>query len=128
MATVFISHRGQDANEAEQLARDIRAAGHSVWLDVWAIKPGDSIVRQINDGLEAADYVVVCYSSADVTSPWMSREWMPTLARQLEGHAVKLIPVLLTGRRIPAINADLKHADLLSDWTRGVAELLRAIQ
>jgi hypothetical protein len=76
MAKVFISHRGQDANEAERLARDTRAAGHQVWLDIWEMQPGDSIVRRINEGLEEADYVVVCYSTADATSPWMSREWM----------------------------------------------------
>lgn len=128
MAKVFISHRGQDANKAERLARDIRAAGHQVWLDIWEVQPGDSIVRRINEGLEEADYVVVCYSMANATSPWMSREWMSSLARQLESCGVRLLPALLTGRQIPAVIYDLKYADLISDWSTGLADLLRAIK
>jgi len=128
MANVFISHRRADAQEAERLAKEIRAAGHKVWLDLWNIKLGDSIVERINEGLAGATYVVVCYSSAGVTSPWMGREWMSALARQLEGHGVKALPVKLTGGGPPAILADIKYADLVKDWTRGVAELLAAMR
>lgn len=128
MANVFISHRGSDAREAERLANEIRNAGHQVWFDVWNINLGDSIVERINEGLEGATYVVVCYSSSGITSPWMGREWMSALARQLGGHSVKILPVLLTGGDPPAILADLKYADLVSDWSQGVSELLRAMR
>jgi len=128
MANVFISHRRSDDREAEQLAQEIRAAGHRVWLDVWDIGLGDSIVGRMNEGLEGASYVVVCYSSSGVTSPWMGREWMAALARQLDGQGVKLLPVLLTGGGPPAILADLRYANLVKDWSQGVAELLRAIR
>ena len=128
MANVFISHRGADTPEAERLAEEIRDVGHEVWLDVWRIDLGDSIVARINEGLEGATDVVVCYSSSGVTSPWMSVEWMSTLARQLNGHDVKLLPVRLTGGDPPAILADLKYADLVKDWEQGVASLLRSIR
>jgi TIR domain len=45
MARVFVSHRGSDATEAEQLADELRKAGHQVRLDVWAVNVGDSINR-----------------------------------------------------------------------------------
>jgi TIR domain len=128
MAAVFISHRGQDSVQAEQLGTELRAAGHKVWLDTWAIAVGDSVVQSINDGLEAADYVVVCFSSAGAMSPWMNREWMSALHRQLERHGVRLLPVLLTGRTIPAILSDIKYADLMTDWKSGMTQLLRAIR
>ena len=128
MPTVFISHRSQDSVQAQRLGRELEAAGHEVWLDTWSIDVGNSVVQRINEGLETAGYVVVCYSSAGVMSPWMSREWMATLHRQLERHSVKLLPVLLTGGQIPAILADLKYADLVADWGSGIAELLRVIK
>ena len=56
----------------------------------------------------------------------MGREWMSALARQLNGHGIKLLPVLLTGGEPPAILADVKYADLVKNWSRGIAELLRA--
>lgn len=128
MANVFISHRKADDQEAEQLANQIRAAGHQVWLDEWAIGLGDSIVEKMNEGLEGATYVVVCYSSSGVTSAWMGREWYSALARQLNGAGVKLLPVRLTDGEPPAILADLRYADLVKDWSKGVTELLKAIK
>jgi hypothetical protein len=89
---------------------------------------GDSIVERINEGLEGSTYVVVCYSSSGVTAPWMSREWMSVLARQLNGNGVKLLPVILTGGNPPAILADMKYADLVKDWQQGVAQLLYTIR
>ena len=128
MANVFISHRKADDQEAEQLAKEIRNAGHQAWLDEWNIGIGDSIVEKMNEGLEGATYVVVCYSASGVTSAWMGREWYAALSRQLNGAGVKLLPVRLADGEPPAILADLRYADLVKDWSRGVAELLKAIQ
>lgn len=128
MAHVFISHRKKDVQQAERLANEIRDAGHQVWFDEWEIEVGSSIVERINEGLEGANYVIVCYSSSDINSPWMAREWMATLARQLDGYGVKILPVVLTGGSSPAILADIKYANLLEDWSQGVSDLLRAIR
>lgn len=127
MANVFVSHRKADDQAAELLAKELRDAGHQVWLDEWNIGLGDSIVQRINEGLQDAAYVVVCYSSSGVTSPWMSQEWMTSLARQLEGHKVRILPVRLTGGDPPPILFGIKYADLVKDWTKGMAELLRAL-
>jgi len=110
------------------LADSIRNAGHEVWLDAWEIEVGDSIVEQIQEGLSRADYVVLCLSSGGVMSEWMSREWMSSLARQLNDQSVKLLPAQLTGVRLPEIIADIKSADLVTDWSKGLADLLRAIR
>ena len=128
MANVFISHRSSDNQEAEQLGREIRSVGHDVWIDVWKINLGDSIIEQIDAGLKGASYVIICYSASGIDSPWMSREWMSSLARQLNGRAIKLLPVLLTGGEPPAILADIKYGNLTQDWQLGIAELLRAIK
>lgn len=128
MANIFISHRKSDEREVERLAVEIRNAGHEVWLDEWNIDLGDSIIERMNEGLAGSAYVVLCYSSSGVMSPWMSREWMSALARQLDGYGVKILPVRLTGGDPPAILADIKYADLVKDWPKGVAQLLRAIR
>ena len=128
MANVFISHRKADDQEAKRLANEIRNAGHQVWLDEWNIDLGDSIVEKMNAGLEGSTYVVVCYSASGITSVWMGREWFSALARQLNGAGVKLLPVRLTDGEPPAILADLRYADLVKDWSKGLTELLQAIK
>lgn len=126
MAAVFVSHRSCDASAAIRLAEAIRGAGHSVWIDEWNLTIGSSVIGGMNAGLTAADYVVVCYSEQGIESPWMAREWMSTLARQLEGHPVKILPAVLSGSGA-AILADLKHADLAGNWDRGIRDLLAAM-
>jgi hypothetical protein len=125
---VFICHRTPDASLARRLAEQIRDSGFNVWLDEWEILIGDSVVERINSGLENAKYVVVCYSESGVLSKWMSREWMAALARQLEGRDMKLLPARLSGGAPPAILADVKFADLVKDWNRGLEDLLRAMR
>jgi hypothetical protein len=128
MANVFISHRRADAIQAERLANDIRSAGHKVWLDDWEINIGDSIVGRMQEGLEASAYLVLCYSGIGVAVPWVSREWMSALARQMSGSNVKLLPIVLSGGGPPAILSDIQYADLVADWDGGVRSLLRAIR
>ena len=125
---VFISHRKADAALAQRLAEQLRDEGFDVWFDEWRIDLGDSIVAKIDEGLEEAKYLVLCYSDAGIHSPWMSREWMSALARQLSGADVKLLPIRLSGGTPPAILADIKYADLAADWDRGFADLLRALK
>jgi hypothetical protein len=128
MANVFVSHRGSDGILAERLAAELRTAGHDVWLDEWELRIGDSIIARMDEGLSAATYVVICYSAHGVSAPWMSREWMSALAQQLNGANVKVLPVRLSGGTAPAILADIKYADLVTDWPYGVQQLLRALK
>jgi hypothetical protein len=128
MSNVFISHRRADASRAEELANEIKNDGHEVWLDDWEVHVGDSIVARILEGLEGATYLVLCCSQLGVMAPWISREWMSALARQLDGANVKILPVLLTGGDVPLILSDIKYADLVTDWHSGLKQLLRAIR
>jgi hypothetical protein len=128
MPSVFISHRRVDAVLAEKLAQELKDAGNTVWLDDWEIGIGDSIIEKMHHGLEGASYLVLCFSNYGVMAPWISREWMSALARQMEGENVKILPVVLSGGSAPAIISDLRCANLVDDWKLGVAEILRAIR
>lgn len=127
VANVFISHRSDDAPQAELLGGTLRGAGHNVTMDTWDLHIGDSILEWMDRSLQTSRYVIVCYSSTG-RGAWMDREWMSSLARQLNGENVTLLPVLLTGGAPPAILADIKYANLVKDWDRGVTELLKAIK
>jgi hypothetical protein len=127
MARVFVSHRLADADQARRLASAIRADGHEVWLDEWEVRPGDSLVQRIDEGLAGAEYLVLCYSGAGVDSAYTSREWMSALARQLDGADIKILPVRLTGGTPPAILADIRYADLVADWDGGVRQICLAL-
>jgi TIR domain len=128
MANVFISHRVADLDPAKRLGTELEGRGHAVWLDEWKVNVGDSIVERMNEGLADSAYLVLCYSGSGSLSPWMGREWMSALARQLNGEHVRVLPVRLTGGAPPHILADVKYVDLVADWPGGVQALCRAIR
>jgi len=127
MASVFISHRGADQLAAEKLALALRDRGHDVWIDVWKINVGDSIVGRINAGLSEASFLILCGSSEPFVSPWVDREWMSALAGQLDGVNVCLLPVLLTGENLPFLLNDIRHANLILCWQDGIEEICRVL-
>lgn len=127
MANVFLSHRSTDLVEAKRLARELEALGHTVWIDDRELIVGSSVVSEINQGLAHANALVLCLSASGTETPWISREWMPTLARQLEGESVRLMPVRLPGSELPPIIADIKYADFAASWTDGLAALHAAL-
>jgi hypothetical protein len=42
MSSIFLSHAFEDKQFARKLAKDLRQAGHIVWIDEAEIKVGDS--------------------------------------------------------------------------------------
>lgn len=119
----FISHRGSDSPQAERLARALRDKGFDVWLDLDEIKPGDSIIARMNEGLERASHLLLLYSDDATEGAWMDREWLSFLARQLNGADVKVIPVRIGRSLGPALLADVKYVDLVTNWSAGVRAL-----
>jgi TIR domain len=66
---VFISHAVED-NEtiARPLAQALMARGMSVWFDEFELKLGDSLTRQIDDGLRNSRVGIVILSPASSPS------------------------------------------------------------
>ena len=127
MTTVFVSHRGADSYAAARLASDLREGGIEVWLDLDEIRVGDSILERMNVGLERASHVIFIFSDEASLGPWMDREWLSALARQLEGEDVRLLPARIGASTGPSILRDIKYADLANDWNSGVAALRAAV-
>ena len=71
---VFLSHSAKDKAVVRVLAERLRADGLRVWLDEWAIKPGDSIPAKIEEGLEHSRVLVLCMSAQAFGSEWAQLE------------------------------------------------------
>jgi TIR domain len=129
VANVFVCYRGPGAVTAIRLASELRDAGHQVWLDEWEIGLGASIIGRMSEGLgDRAAYLLLCISRNGMDAPWISRDWLATLARRLEGHGVRILPVLLERGSSPRVVPGLPCADLASNWAAGLADLQRALR
>ena len=61
---LFLSHSSKDKALVRPLTERLRDDGLRVWLDKWQIKPGDSILAKIEEGLEQSRLLVFCMSVA----------------------------------------------------------------
>ena len=124
---LFLCHASDDKYFVRQVRIDLAAAGHSVWMDEFEIKVGDSIVEKISTATETAEGLILFVSNASNNSPWVKKEWQSVLMRYLNGGTPKIYPVRIEECQVPAIIADVRYADFSESYNDGLENLLEAI-
>lgn len=94
MAGVFLSYAHRDNARAKVIAGALAKAGHSVWWDLH-VRGGAEFANVIDEALQAADVVVVLWSSNSVKSAWVRDE---AAAGRDNG---RLIPIQIDGAETP---------------------------
>lgn len=98
--------------------------GVAPWLDIWEIRPGDSLVKKLfEEGLDTVGAVIVVVSASSAAKPWVREELDAAVVRRIAG-STRLIPVRLDDAPIPA---PLQHlvwisADRTPEGIRSAAE------
>ena len=121
---LFISHSGKDKNFVERLAQDLKRKGVKVWVDFWEIKVGDSIVAKIEEAIQRNDYLAVVLTPSSVKSNWVQKELAAGLVTELEEKSVVVLPLLAKKCKIPSLLKDKKYADFVTNYHKGLQELL----
>ena len=121
----FLSHASEDKSGfVEPLARELAEMGVAPWLDVWEIRPGDSLVKKLFDeGLDTVDAVIVVVSASSAAKPWVREELDAAVVRRITS-STRLIPVRLDDAPVPA---PIQHliwisADRTPEGIRSAAE------
>ncbi|MGZ5467322.1 MAG: toll/interleukin-1 receptor domain-containing protein [Thermoanaerobaculia bacterium] len=125
---LFLCHASEDKAFVDKLAAFLDANSVDVWYDKREIRIGDSIVEQINDGLERASHVVVVLSKSAVQKAWVQRELSSSLMRQLAEKSVRILPVVRETCDIPPLLADIRYADCRSDAESGFRKLVEQLR
>src|SRR5215510_4578514 len=110
MADIFISYSKASAAQTEQLAKELRGKGLTVWYDT-SLVPGDSFGDVILSELTQARAAIVIWDTASIKSEWVRSEASRARARRI------LIPVRAEGIRSHDIPPpfDSLHTELLSN-------------
>jgi hypothetical protein len=116
---IFISHSCKDLADdpdaalcyaravRERIKAKLEAQGHTVWLDVDSLVPGDRWRARLHEWLGCCDGAVILFDRTSVQSPWLRKEatilgWRRTLQETL-----RVVPVFLGDFR----SSDLKQYD-----------------
>ena len=94
MASLFLSYSRDDFARVGPLAAALEREGHKVWWDRH-ISGGQEFADEIEQALESADIVIVCWTRSSVRSAWVRDE---AAAGRDNG---RLVPVTLDGCQPP---------------------------
>lgn len=121
MASLFLSYSRDDMSRVEPLAAALEHEGHKVWWDRH-ISGGQGFADAIEQALESAGVVVVCWTCRSVHSDWVRDE---AAAGRDTG---RLVPVTLDGCQPPLGFRQYQTIDL-SRWNgRAGSEALEPLK
>ena len=108
---VFLSYSSKDKEKVHALAQRLKQDGLRVWLDAWAILPGDSIPLKIQQGLERSRVLLMCMSPDYFASDWGRMEHLTLLFRDPTNAERRFIPLLIAECQPPDIIAQFARID-----------------
>jgi hypothetical protein len=123
MPNVFISYATPDRVFAQRLAQDIAQLGHQVWLDLWDLAVGDSLVQRIGEGLAQADYLLVVLSPQSVQSAWMEREVEILISIEIAERRTMIFPLVIAECVVPIFLRHKRFAHFRLGYELGLAHL-----
>jgi hypothetical protein len=130
MQRVFLSYSHKDRPFAERLASDLAKNDIIVWYDEWEMKPGDSLVRKVSEGIMSSGSMLVLLSESSASSRWVQKEFSIALCDSLAKRDVKIVPILLEDCTFPKsfhFLGDIIYADFRSDYDDALRRLLSAL-
>lgn len=101
---IFLSHNHNDKPLVESVALKLAAifGQDEVFYDSWSIRPGDGIIDQMNNGLEAPEFVFFFVSANSLASGMVKLEWQNALYLASKGKT-RIVPVRVDGSEMPPV-------------------------
>jgi len=134
---IFLSHRTTDKLFVRELAADIEKQSSEgshlrVWLDEAEVRPGDSLPRMINEGLEKSRFIglVMTPEYFASSSGWTDAEWHAALHSDPDNRKGRIIPLLISDcPYIPYLLRHLRAIDLRGHhYQAGLRELVSVLK
>lgn len=124
---VFLSYAHEDREFAEKIARELRKSGIDLWVDMWEIMGGDSLIKKIfKEGLAQCEVFLILVSCSSTKSRWVHEELDHAMVKRIEG-ATRIIPLIKEKCEIPLPLRVLKWIDLSEDFENGIKEVVKSI-
>ena len=124
---IFISYAHLDRSRVKPIVARLEQAGHEIWIDSIKLKLGDNIAERINDGISAAEAVLVIVSKNSMSSKWVQHEFSSIALSEISKRQPKVVPVLLDAGPVPSYLANYYFVDLARDFDGGLNQLVASL-
>jgi tetratricopeptide (TPR) repeat protein len=125
---VFLSYRSINRAWVLNLYDVLRELGHKVFLDQTALRAGDPLVKNLQDGLKTSQAGILIWSSATQDSAWVEREYETLERLASERKDFRFVPIRLDRSKLPVFAENRIFLDF-ADYPDGPngGELLRLL-
>jgi len=124
---VFLAYANEDRDEVKKLCGELQKAGFDPWMDEEKLLPGQNWPRAIEQAIEVADYVVLCFSCRSVDKRGyfqLEVRYALEVSSCVPLDEVFLMPIRLGECNVPLqIARKTQYVDLFPDWDMGVKVL-----
>lgn len=125
---VFLSHSALDRALALRILDDLQKSGIEVWFDEKDLRPGISLVHEIQKGLETCDFILILFTRSSLASNWVEIEWKAAFSREIEAGRTILIPLNGDGCHLPLLLRDKLYVDMSINYQVGIKKLIEAVK
>ena len=101
---IFISHSSYDAEFVSELRTQLESFGLKTWVDCRKLIAGQKLAQDIEQAINEASYLIAVISPQTVNSKWVRKEIKHALEKQKQDKAFTIIPLLLPGIKIDALD------------------------
>lgn len=122
---IFLSHNWKDKDVVEPIAVRLREVygENQIFYDSWSIKPGESIIGKMNEGIEKCKYFFFFISNNSLKSSMVDLEWQSALFKAAK-EGIKFIPIKVDDCYPPQILISTLYIDM---YSIGIENTLRDI-
>lgn len=122
---IFLSHNYKDKDIVEPIAVKLKEiyGQENVFYDSWSIKPGESIIGKMNEGISKCKWFFFFISNNSLNSSMVDLEWQSALYKSAK-EGIKFIPIKIDDCFPPQILINTLYLDM---YTTGFDNTLRNI-
>jgi len=125
--SIFISYNRNDKDFVDKLSRELIKNNIVVWRDEWQIEVGDSIINEIQKGLEKSSFICIVWSKNAAKSKWVEKELNAALIKEIEEDRKILLPIVIDDSKLPLLLKDKLYIDFRYSFQEGVKKLINAV-
>lgn len=98
---VFLSYRSVNRGWVLNLYDVLTDIGFKVFLDQYVLKPGDSLARTLEDGLEQSQAGILIWSTAAQDSEWVRNEYDVLIGKATNDKSFRFVPIKIDRAKLP---------------------------
>ncbi len=125
--SIFITHAPNDKQLAEELAVQLACRNVNVWIDLWQVANGDSLIEKIQENVHGTGALLVLLSKETDQAERSKKDLSPQLLRELEKKKVVVVPVIIEDCNIPEWARDRLFADLRTNSDDGLCTIIEEV-